>query len=96
VTVTSRTIEVETAGRTDLEDFFRMSGVLSASTLNHSPILAFVADEHRVTVRILTSAKEAVALPSDTPLMAQWPGRWRSDFFRFTAGELRAADVKAA
>lgn len=87
---TETTTRVETAGRRDLDDFFRLSGVLS-QRLTHTPILAFLVDGAAVTVRIVDRAADAAALPAGTPLMAQWSGRWRSDFFRFTAGDLRAA-----
>lgn len=90
---TRRKITVETTGRTDLDDFFRLSGVLDGR-LNHHPILAFVVAGDTVRVQLLDRATEVRGLPAETPLMAQWAGRWNSDFFHMTAGDVQGALVK--
>lgn len=85
--------EVITTGRTDLDDFFRLSGVLTYKSLPHTPFLAFVTDAqvNTVTVRIVDSAEELLSLPDDTPVMCQWRGQWRSDFFQMTVEDVRRA-----
>lgn len=82
---------IVTSGRSDLETLFKSSGVLDGQ-LVHNPFLAFVADDGVVTVAIVSSAKELVSTYApETPVMVQWPGRWRSDFFRCTVGEVMEA-----
>ena len=88
----TRTVEVVLPPcRTDLDDFFRLSGVLTWKTLNHTPFLAFVAGDSSVAVRLVSSAKALLELPDQTPVMAQWRGQWSSDFFRMTVADVRAA-----
>lgn len=77
------------AGRTDLNDFFSQSGVFYGEPLNHTPLLVFVAKEDTVEVRIVHSPSELLAFPDVTPVMAQWRGEWRSDYFQFTVGQYR-------
>jgi len=83
-------VTVVTTGRTDLENLFRLSGCLDGGSTHH-PFLAFITDGDSVTVRLFDNAEKVRTLPPDTPLMVQWPGRWRSDFFQFTAGDVAEA-----
>jgi len=78
---------VKTSGRTDLEDFWRLSGVCEDSRWPHHPALAFTNDE----VKICTKPQDLLLLPDDTPVMKQWAGRWSSDFFQFTVGDFKKA-----
>ena len=85
---------VKTSGRTDLEEYFAKSGVFSMSKLNQTPFLAFVISADTVDVRIVESADQLLRLPDDTPVMGQWRGEWRSDYFQFKVGEYRAYQQK--
>jgi hypothetical protein len=76
-------------GRTDIDDYFKLSGVLDSEELNHTPLLAFIASEDTVNVRIVHKPAELLSFPDETPVMGQWRGEWRSDFFQFTVGQLR-------
>ncbi|MBN8635089.1 MAG: hypothetical protein J0M07_07170 [Anaerolineae bacterium] len=78
------TIQIVTAGRKDVDDFFKLSDVFTAERLNHTPLLVFIATEDAVQVRDL------LAFPDDTPVMGQWRGAMHSDFFQFTVGQYRA------
>ena len=80
----------ETTGRRDLADYFELSGIREEKALPHTPFLAFLVEGERVRVQIVASARALLCLPDDTPVMGQWTGNWRSDFFRFTVGEFRA------
>jgi len=82
-------IELTTAGRTDVYDYFRKSGIREAKRLNHTPFLVFLLNGNRVTVTIVDSIKELLDYPSETPVMAQWSGKWNSDYFRFTVADLK-------
>jgi hypothetical protein len=80
------------AGQTDA--LFSKSGLFEfgLSDLKHAPFLAFVfdGDAKRLDVRIVRSAPALLELPDDTPVMAQWPGERRSDWFHFSVSDLRA------
>ena len=89
MTARAATIGVETAGGTDVETYFQLSGCLEFKKLNHTPFLAFVCQDSSVIVRIIESADALLALPDGTPVMGQWRGEWRSDFFQFTVGQMR-------
>lgn len=84
-------MSVETQGRTDLDDLFRLSGLLEFKRLEHTPFLAFIERDGDVYVEIVDSARKAALLPADTKLMVQWQGRWRSDYFQMTAGDVARA-----
>jgi len=79
-----------TAGRQDVDDFFKLSDVFTAERLNHTPLLVFIASEDTVQVRLLDRARDLLSLLDETPVMGQWRGTMRSDFFQFTVGQYRA------
>jgi hypothetical protein len=84
-------IVVETTGRNDLPSLFKLSGILEDVSLDHTPFLAFVVKDQRVIVNIFKSARQMVSdLTPETPVMVQWAGRWRSDFFKMTVGDIKA------
>jgi len=85
------TVQIVTAGRKDVDDFFKLSDVFTAERLNHTPLLVFIATEDAVQVRLLDHAHELLSFPDDTPVMGQWRGTMRSDFFQFTVGQYRAS-----
>ncbi len=84
---------VTTAGRTDTDDLFALSGIFNGGKLNHTPMLAFIETPDDVEVLILHNAKDVLLLPGDTPMMVQWRGQWSSDFFQFTAADAIAAYI---
>ena len=78
--------------RTDLKDFWKLSDVLTAKKLEHTPFLAFLdQDDGAVKVQICKNIQELLTLPDDTPVLCQWAGKWRSDFFQFEVGDARDA-----
>ena len=85
----NRPITLALAGRTDLEDFFNLSGIRTHSKLNHTPALVFIVSGNSVKVRAITKPKLLLEYPDDTQVMMQWSGKWRSDFFQFTIGQLK-------
>lgn len=72
--------------------------VLTSANLAHNPFLVFVV-KHDVTggqaadvveVRRVNTARELVSVyPDATPVLVQWPGQRRSDFFETTVAEVR-------
>ena len=84
------TVQIVTAGRKDVEDFFKLSDVFTAERLNHTPLIVFIATADVLQVRLLDHASELLSFPDVTPVMGQWRGTMRSDFFQFTVGQYRA------
>lgn len=76
-------------GKTDINDYFKKSGVFECEHLTHTPLLVFTVSEDTVQVRIIDKPTELLDFPDDTPVMGQWRGDWHSDFFQFTVGQYR-------
>jgi hypothetical protein len=83
------TQKLVTNGRTDIEDFFRLSGIRETKKLNHTPFLVFIESEDKIEVQIVDSADKLLRYPDETKVMAQWRGEWRSDFFQFSVSQFR-------
>ena len=81
---------IRTAGRTDCADYFEQSGLRSYTDLAHTPILVFLPDCAWIEVRLVTHPQDLLALDDAVCCMGQWRGEYRSDFFQFTVGQLRA------
>lgn len=84
-----KSIEIVTDGRTDLEGYFKLSGIRECKRLQHNPFLVFLVKDKKVTVVIIDRADELLAHPPETKVMAQWGGKYRSDFFQFTVGDFQ-------
>lgn len=82
-------ITIQTAGRNDVADYFRISGVFDGNKINHSPLLVFITNDNSVTVKIVRKSYDLLEYPDDTPVMGQWRGDWSSDYFQFTVGQYR-------
>lgn len=82
-------VEINTDGRTDVDEFFRHNGFRENSKLNHNPFLVFESGQAVVNVRIVDRAQELLSFADETKVMAQWKGHWQSDFFQFTVGQFR-------
>lgn len=82
-------MEIQTQGfRSDLNDFFKLSGVMQGDNKHSNIIVLEVVNDKLVLVEI---PKESMASllnrPDDTIIIARWPGKWRSDCFRFSVGQ---------
>ena len=82
-------MKVITSGRTDLDDYFRLSGIRDHKKLTHAPFLVFLIAGDVVEVVIVDNARKLLEYPDETQVMAQWTGQWRSDFFQFKVGDFR-------
>lgn len=67
-----------------LDKFFQLSGATGVEEQVHLPYIIFT--EQGVSLCFWLS--ELVQMPRETWVMRQWPGKMRSDFFRFQVGEL--------
>ena len=87
--------KIITAGRTNLNEFFEKSGNFTGVKLTHTPFLVFHEEEGAIRVHIVDSSDQLLKFPDETPVMGQWQGNYRSDFFQFTVGDYRPyADAK--
>lgn len=82
-------MQIVTAGRKDTQAFFAQSGILEWEHMPHTPLLAFLVGEDTVRVLIVERPRDLLALADETPVMGQWQGEFRSDFFQFTVREYR-------
>lgn len=87
-------IRIVTSGRRDIEEYFKLSGIREVTSLPHNPFLAFIASHGKVEVKIVERPSDLLSFPDDTPVMSQWSGKWRSDFFQFSVKELKDYIVK--
>ena len=85
-----------TAGRTDVRGYFKLSGMRENSKNPHTPFIVFEelydqfdASLDRIEVRLIQNPADLLNFPDDTKVMAQWPGKWSSDFFQFTISQLK-------
>jgi len=81
--------------RTDVDTLLEKADLLEGGRLTHTPFLAFVPEKTtegpKVTIHVIDRAAEVAALPPETLVMVQWAGRWRSDYFKLTAGDVAGA-----
>lgn len=82
-------MKIITSGRADLDEYFRLSGIREYKKLAHTPFLAFVTSGDTVEVRIVENSKTLLEYADETPVMSQWRGRLKSDYFHFKVGDLR-------
>ncbi len=69
--------------------FFEESGIRNCREQKQHPYLIFSPTKTRMNVDICYTADELLELPDNTKVMAQWKGKKRSDFYRFTVRELK-------
>lgn len=77
------------AGRPDLKDYFEKSGIREKEKLVHTPFIVFL-QLNDTTIKILTvdNIPDLLKFAPHTPVMGQWIGKTRSDFFKFTVYDL--------
>jgi hypothetical protein len=68
-------IRITLAGRTDIDEYFKLSGVFESERLTHTPLLVFITDQDAVTVRIVDKPTDLLSFPEETPVMGQWTGQ---------------------
>ena len=80
-----------TAGRTDVEEYFILSGIRECKKLNFTPFLVFIPNDNGdIKTEIVYNAKELLSnYQDDIKVMAQWAGKYKSDFFQFSVGQFR-------
>jgi hypothetical protein len=81
--------EIVTTGRTDLDNLFQKSYILSSKKLTHTPFIVFQELDDSIVVVLAKNKDDLLAFPDETKVMVQWQGNWRSDFFHLTVGDVR-------
>ena len=74
--------------RHDTADLFRLE-LLAKSPWAQTPCIVLVNEEGEW--RSIRHAEMLLHLPDDTEVLCPWPGKARTDVFRFTVGEFRKA-----
>jgi hypothetical protein len=69
--------------------FFEKSGIRTKNKFIHSPVIALVNKDGKVTVKIIDTPEALISMPKRTKIVAQWIGKNRSDYFSFSVGKLR-------
>jgi hypothetical protein len=84
--------------RDDLDNLFKLSGIDCKGYRNRQhPFLALTPTQEGVKIEVMESLAQVLRLPDSTEILVQWPGRWSSDFFHLTVGELRvSAEARVA
>lgn len=76
-------------GRTDFEEFFKITNILEFADFKLSPMLVFVQKDDSVSVQECLSIESLVNYPEDAVILQLWPGKWRSDYFKFTVKDVK-------
>jgi len=56
----------------------------------HTPFLVFLFENNTIKIEIVEDPTKLLTFPDSTKVMAQWHGKYRSDFFQFTIKQLKA------
>lgn len=78
-------------GTGQCDQLFTKSGLIGDAALVHHPFLVFVVDpvSQILRVEIVKTVRDLMFYDDQTPVMLQWPGQWRSDWFHFKVIDLR-------
>jgi hypothetical protein len=82
-------IKIILSGQTDIDQYFKISGVFDYERLYHTPFLVFEVNSDTLHVHIIDNAMKLLAFPDETPVMGQWKGDFHSDYFQFKVGQYR-------
>lgn len=80
--------ELIIGGRTTHDDFFVKCPSFQSKSNKHFPFLVFEVDSSSVEVKMVYDPTLLLPYPASTRVMVQWQGKWSSDYFSFTVGEL--------
>ena len=79
--------------RSDLTDFWSISGIFDYKEHPHNQYIVITSREGSdAEIGIFSKIEDFIndlSLPDDAIVMKQWVGKWRSDWFKFTLGELK-------
>ncbi len=76
--------------RTANRHFYENSGIRQDKTQTQHPFLVMTPGKTQMRVDVVYKASELLDLPPTTKVLAQWKGKKRSDFYRFTVKDLNS------
>lgn len=78
--------------RTDVEDYFKLNEALTQPEMKHTPFIAIgQTDDGKTSIDVVYSLKDLLEyFVDDVTVINQWTGKWRSDYFIFRVGDIRA------
>ena len=85
------TLDDNDGARSDVDSFFNHTGVATAGNLNHTPFV--VIGDGKVTIETSPS-RLAEDYDDEDVVVCSWPGRWRSDFMKFTVSQFKEQRLK--
>jgi hypothetical protein len=69
--------------------FFENSGMREGKGIAHHPFIVFKRTDKRINVEVVEDPVQLLTFPPRTKVIAQWKGKRKSNFFRFTVGQLK-------
>jgi len=70
--------------------FFEESGIRLCRTERHHPFLVLNrTGESTTNIDVVDNTMDLIKYPARTRVLTQWRGNRRSDYYKFTVGELR-------
>jgi len=82
-------MKIITTGTKSPTAYFELSGIRNKKKLPQHPFIVFRQYTDRAVIEIVDKPEELVKLPARTKVMAQWPGKKKSDFVKFNVGQLK-------
>lgn len=76
--------------RTANRHFFDESGIRNNRPQKQHPFVVIRPSKTRINVDCVYTAEELLNLPDSTKVLAQWKGKTRSDFYRFSVKEFKS------
>jgi len=75
--------------RLDFEDYFKLSGIRECEELPHHPFLVFQEEGRETSLNIVHKPAELITFPDENIVIAQWEGKYRSDWFKFKVNDFK-------
>lgn len=69
--------------------YFEQSGLRNNRSQKQQPYLVMTPGKTQMKVDVVYTAEELLDLPVATKVLAQWKGKTRSDFYKFTVRDLK-------
>jgi len=77
--------------RTDLEDFFTISGHIYRGKHKLFPFVVISQNDSDIIIRVEDSMTKLLRHNDDELVISQWQGQWANNFFQYTVGQMRKA-----
>ncbi len=75
--------------RTATPHFFEKSGIRRNKVQKQHPFIVVTTKNKKIKVEVVYSCRELMKFPKRAKVLAQWEGKTRSDYYRFSIKELK-------